>query len=71
MFKSRQTLALLKNAIDPEVILYLDKAPTTPELLDLLNKLQLSPIQLVRKGEAIWKEKFKRRTFQTMILLRQ
>jgi len=58
--KSRQTLALLKeNAIDPEVILYLDKAPTTQELLDLLNKLQLSPIQLVRKGEAIWKEKFK------------
>tara|TARA_A100001388_G_C28590602_1_gene413250 strand:- start:264 stop:602 length:339 start_codon:yes stop_codon:yes gene_type:complete len=58
--KSRQTLALLKeNVIDPEVILYLDKAPTTQELLDLLNKLQLSPIQLVRKGEAIWKEKFK------------
>ena len=58
--KSRQTLALLKeNGIDPEVILYLDKAPTTQELLDLLNKLQLSPIQLVRKGEAIWKEKFK------------
>ncbi len=58
--KSRQTLALLKeNSIDPEVILYLDKAPTTQELLDLLNKLQLSPIQLVRKGEAIWKEKFK------------
>ena len=58
--KSRQTLALLKeNVIDPEVILYLDKPPTTQELLDLLNKLQLSPIQLVRKGEAIWKEKFK------------
>ena len=58
--KSRQTLALLKeNVTDPEVILYLDKAPTTQELLDLLNKLQLSPIQLVRKGEAIWKEKFK------------
>lgn len=58
--KSRQTLALLKeNGIDPEVILYLDKAPTTQELLDLLNKLQLSPIELVRKGEAIWKEKFK------------
>ena len=58
--KSRQTLALLQeNGIDPEVILYLDKAPTTQELIALLNKLQLTPIQLVRKGEAIWKEKFK------------
>tara|TARA_X000000950_G_C13658152_1_gene554695 strand:+ start:411 stop:749 length:339 start_codon:yes stop_codon:yes gene_type:complete len=58
--KSRQTLALLQeNGIDPEVILYLDKAPITQELIALLNKLQLTPIQLVRKGEAIWKEKFK------------
>ena len=58
--KSRQTLALLQeNGVEPEVVLYLDNVPTTDELRDLLAKLGISPIQLVRKGEAIWKENFK------------
>jgi len=58
--KSRQTLALLQeNGVEPEVVLYLDDAPTTDELKNLLIKLGISPMQLVRKGEAIWKEKFK------------
>jgi len=58
--KSRQTLALLQeNGVEPEVVLYLDDAPTIDELKNLLTKLGISPMQLVRKGEAIWKEKFK------------
>jgi len=58
--KSRQTLALLQeNGIEPEVVLYLDAVPTTDELRALLAKLGISPMQLVRKGEAVWKEKFK------------
>ena len=58
--KSRQTLALLQeNGAEPEVVLYLDKVPTIDELKGLLTKLEISPMQLVRKGEAVWKEKFK------------
>ena len=58
--KSRQTLALLQeNGVEPEVVLYLDNVPTTDGLKGLLTKLGISPMQLVRKGESIWKEKFK------------
>ncbi len=58
--KSRQTLALLQeNGVDPEIVLYLDSVPSPHELKSLLLKLDLSPIQLVRKGEKIWKEQFK------------
>ena len=58
--KSRQTLALLQEkGLEPEVVLYLDTVPTNDELKILIAKLQIHPIQLVRKGEAVWKEKFK------------
>ena len=58
--KSRQTLALLQeNGVEPDVILYLDNIMTAGELRNLLVKLGLSPMQLVRKGEAVWKEKYK------------
>ena len=59
-YKSRQTLALLQEkGVEPEVVLYLDTVPTNDELKILLAKLQIRPMQLVRKGEAVWKEKFK------------
>ena len=58
--KSRQTLALLQeNGIEPDVVLYLDNIMTANELRKLLAKLGISPIQLVRKGEVVWKEKYK------------
>ena len=58
--KSRQTLALLqKNGVEPDVVLYLDNILTVDELRGLLAKLGISPMQLVRKGEAVWKEKYK------------
>ena len=50
--KSRQTLALLQeNGVDPEILLYLDSVPSPNELKTELLKLDLSPIQLVRKGK--------------------
>ena len=59
-FKSRQTLALLKeNGVEPDVVLYLDNIMTAGEIRGLLVKLGISPMQLVRKGEAVWKEKYK------------
>jgi arsenate reductase len=55
--KSRQTLALIEEAgIEPEVIEYLKTPPTAEELDAILKKLKLEPQQLMRKGEAIYKE---------------
>jgi len=55
--KSRQTLALIREAgVEPEVVEYLDHPPTAEELDAILNKLKLQPQELMRKGEAIYKE---------------
>jgi len=58
--KSRQTLSLIQeNGVEPEVVLYLENIPTANEMKDLLSKLAISPMQLIRKGEAAWKENYK------------
>jgi arsenate reductase len=55
--KSRQTLALLEERdIDPEIVLYLETPPSAETLADVLQKLGLSPRQLLRKGEDAYKE---------------
>ena len=55
--KSRQTLALIEEAgIEPEVIEYLKTPPTAEELDAILKKLKIEPQELMRKGEAIYKE---------------
>ena len=55
--KSRQTLALIEQAgIEPEVVLYLEATPTVSELDEILTKLGLQPEELMRRGEAIYKE---------------
>ena len=58
--KSRQTLKILTdNGIEPEILEYLIDVPTIEELKTVLKKLGLAPIQILRKGEAIFKEKYK------------
>ncbi len=58
--KSRQTLQLLKdNGVNPEIVLYLDATPTAEELTSILKKLGKQPFEIIRKGEAIYKEHFK------------
>jgi arsenate reductase len=58
--KSRQTLALIQEkGVEPEVVLYLEKIPTVDEMKDLLTKLGISPMQLIRIGEKDWKENYK------------
>jgi len=54
--KSRQTLALLnENGIEPEIVLYLETPPTSDEISALLNKLNISARDLLRKGEEAYK----------------
>jgi len=56
--KSRQTLALLRDkGFEPEVIEYLKTPPGKKELQDMLEKLGLSPRELMRKNEAVYKDK--------------
>jgi arsenate reductase len=54
--KSRQTLTLLEEkGIEPEIIKYLDTPPTAAELKDILQKLNISARDLLRKGEDDYK----------------
>ncbi len=58
--KSREALNLLEeNNEDVNIIKYLDTPITKEVLSELISLLGISPIDLVRKNEAIWKEKFK------------
>lgn len=60
--KSREGLAIVESSgKDFEIINYLEEVPTKQELRKVLDFLSLSPLQLVRTNEAIWKEKFKGR----------
>jgi len=61
--KSREGLAIVESSgQDFEIINYLEEVPTKKELQKVLDYLSLSPIQLIRKNESIWKEKFKGET---------
>lgn len=58
--KSRQGLQLLKEAgASPEIIDYIKNPLTVGEIKEILAKLNIPAIDLVRKNEAIWKEQFK------------
>ena len=58
--KSREGLAIVENSRkDFEVIKYLEKTISKEELHTIIKKLNLSPIEIVRKNEKIWKENFK------------
>lgn len=50
--KSRQTLALLQeHGIEPQQVLYLETPPSAATLKQLLGALNMTPRQLLRKGE--------------------
>jgi len=55
--KSRQTLQLLEEkGVNPEIVEYLKAAPSKEELETVLSLLNLAPRDLMRKGEAVYKE---------------
>jgi arsenate reductase len=58
--KSREGLEILKNSNQEYTINnYLKYPPTIAELNELIQLLDISPIQLIRTGESVWKENFK------------
>ena len=61
--KSREGLKVLEASNQKfEIVEYIKNPLTEKELKALIELLQIKPIDLVRKNEAIWKEKFKNKT---------
>lgn len=62
--KSRLGLEILKNSgKEFEIINYLEAIPTKNELREIITLLRIKPMELVRKNESVWKEKFKNKSF--------
>jgi arsenate reductase len=58
--KSRDCLVNLElSNKEFKIVKYLETVPTYEELSDIIQKLGIKPIELVRQKEAIWIEKFK------------
>ena len=54
--KSRQTLAMLQDhGIEPEDVRYLETPPSKQQIKDILEKLGIPAIDLVRRGESAFK----------------
>ena len=58
--KSRDCLAFLETSDKKfEIIKYLETPLSFNELKEIIRKLSINPIELIRKNETIWKENFK------------
>lgn len=68
--KSRDGLSYLQqHNIEHEIIAYLDKPLTEVQIKELLIKLEIPPIELIRKNEALWKEQYKNETLSDEALI--
>ena len=69
--KSRQGVAFLEELNQKfEIIDYLKSPVSEEELTDLIKLLNIAPIDLVRKNEAIWKENFKGKTLSNLEIIK-
>ncbi|MEH6536074.1 MAG: arsenate reductase (glutaredoxin) [Psychroserpens sp.] len=69
--KSREGFSLLENSgKDFEVIKYMDELISEEKLKNILSLLGVNPIDLVRKGEAIWKSDYKGKTLTDSQLIK-
>jgi arsenate reductase len=60
--KSRATCELIAGkGLSAEIINYLETPPSKDELRSLLAKLGMKPAELVRRGEAVFKEHYSNR----------
>ena len=69
--KSREGLSLLKSSgQEYEVREYLKEPLSEKEIIDLLNKLGMAPIELIRTNEKLWKENYKEKDLSDGELIR-
>jgi len=58
--KSREGLAIVQESgKEFQVVEYLKETPSFEDLSSIISLLDISPIDLIRKGETIWKENYK------------
>ena len=68
--KSREGLAILeKSGKEFEVIKYLESTPSIKELQSIISLLEISPEDLVRKNESIWKENYRDKSLSNKEIL--
>lgn len=68
--KSRNCLALLESSgKEFEIVSYLTTPPKADELKNLLQKLNMTPIELIRQKEKIWVENYKGQNFTDQELI--
>ncbi|NAS13470.1 arsenate reductase (glutaredoxin) [Poritiphilus flavus] len=69
--KSREGLALLESSgEDFETVLYLKDPFNEKQLEELLSYLDISPEELIRKNEPIWKSEFKGKDLSDKALIK-
>tara|TARA_B100000902_G_C27237801_1_gene878390 strand:+ start:565 stop:912 length:348 start_codon:yes stop_codon:yes gene_type:complete len=62
--KSREVLSILSdNNINYEIILYLTNPPNPEKLKSIIQMLNITPFELIRKEESIYKNNFKNKEF--------
>jgi arsenate reductase len=68
--KSRECLNLLEHsAVEFEIIKYLETPLSHEELEEIIKKLGINPIDLIRKKEKLWTENFKNKVFTAKELI--
>jgi len=69
--KSRDALKFLESKkIEPEVKLYLNEKMTQKEIKGLLSMLDMSPLEVMRKGEKDYKEQVKGKDLSDAALIK-
>lgn len=69
--KSREGLKILQDSgQDFQVIEYLKEPLSQEEIETLLRKMEMAPIELIRKEEKLWKEEFRNRDLNDSELIR-
>ena len=68
--KSRECLNLLEHSgVEFEIIKYLETPLSYDELEEIIKKLGINPIDLIRKKEKLWLENFKNKMFTVKELI--
>jgi arsenate reductase len=68
--KSRECLNLLEHSgVEFEIIKYLETPLSYEELEEIIKKLGINPIDLIRKKEKLWLENFKNKMFTAKELI--
>jgi arsenate reductase (glutaredoxin) len=61
--KSRETLALIRErGFEPHIVEYLKTPPSEAELSAIVRKLGIKPLELVRRNEQVFKDKYAGKT---------